>query len=332
MRVSPAESSAGQHGARALALLREMLPDFAWRRRVDLRRELYSGAAGALLVIPQAITFAYLTGVPPEYGLYCAIFVGFIASLLGNSVLVGGPNTAVSILIGLTVIPFAGRGSPLFIEFVFVLSLVVGLIQLFIWLLRGADLFRYFSPAAIIGIKVGVGVLLITSGLEGALGLSPLFTYFFYEKFYLAAASWNDVVNMSAVSTSAATVIAGLLLRKRWPRAYVVLALLIGSLVGAGIYGVLGPVDSQLELLGHLRVQALPFTLPNLGPPQLLFLEHTFLSAVAIAVLGLAQTLVIARDLKVTVDANVDLHKETFAQGVANALAPFFDLCRLWQF
>jgi SulP family sulfate permease len=324
MRVSPAESSAGQHGARALALLREMLPDFAWRRRVDLRRELYSGAAGALLVIPQAITFAYLTGVPPEYGLYCAIFVGFIASLLGNSVLVGGPNTAVSILIGLTVIPFAGRGSPLFIEFVFVLSLVVGLIQLFIWLLRGADLFRYFSPAAIIGIKVGVGVLLITSGLEGALGLSPLFTYFFYEKFYLAAASWNDVVNMSAVSTSAATVIAGLLLRKRWPRAYVVLALLIGSLVGAGIYGVLGPVDSQLELLGHLRVQALPFTLPNLGPPQLLFLEHTFLSAVAIAVLGLAQTLVIARDLKVTVDANVDLHKETFAQGVANALAPFF--------
>jgi sulfate permease, SulP family len=307
-----------------MTLLREALPDLAWRKNVDVRRELFAGVAGALLVIPQAITFAYLTGVPPEYGLYCAIFVGFFSSLFGNSVLVGGPNTAVSILIGLTVIPFAGRGSPLFIEFVLVLSLMVGLIQLIIWLARGAELFRYFSPAAITGIKVGVGVLLITSGLEGALGLSPLTTYFFYEKFYLAAAAWRDVVNLCAVAVSAVTIIAGLLLRKRWPRAYILLAMLVGSAVGAAIYAVLGPVDSQLELLGHLRLQALPLSIPILGPPQLLFLELTFPSAVAIAVLGLAQTLVIARDLKASVDGNVDLHKETFAQGLANALAPFF--------
>jgi sulfate permease, SulP family len=305
-------------------LAREALPDLAWRRRVNLRRELFAGVAGALLVIPQAITFAYLTGVPPEFGLYCAIFAGFLSSLFGNSVLVGGPNTAVSILIGLTVIPFAGRGSPLFIEFVLVLSLAVGLIQLIIWLARGAELFRYFSPAAITGIKVGVGVLLITSGLESALGMSPLLTHFFYEKFYLAAASWHDVVNLCALAISAVTVVAGLLLRKRWPRAYIVLAMLVGSVVGGLIYGVLGPVASQLELLGHVRLSALPLTTPNLGPPQLLFLEQTFPSAVAIAVLGLAQTLVIARDLKATVDGNVDLHKEVFAQGIANALAPFF--------
>jgi SulP family sulfate permease len=305
-------------------LLREALPRFGWIKRADWRRELFSGVAGALLVIPQAITFAYLTGVPPEFGLYCAIFVGFIASLLGSSVLVGGPNTAVSILIGMTVIPFAGRGSPLFIEFVFALSLLVGVIQLLIWLLRGAELFRYFSPAAIVGIKVGVGVLLIASGVEGAVGMSTFFTYFAYEKFYLAAAAWHDSANLCAVATSAVTILSGLLLRKRWPRAYVILALLLGSLVGTGIYGVLGPVDSQLELLGHLRVAALPLTAPMLAPPQLLFLEHTFFSALAIAVLGLAQTLVIARDLKATVDPDLDLHKETFAQGMANALAPFF--------
>ncbi len=324
MSVSETQVPAEPRAPVARALLQEALPNFGWFKRIDLRRELFSGTAGALLVIPQAITFAYLTGVPPEYGLYCAIFVGFIASLLGNSVLVGGPNTAVSILIGATVIPFAGRGSPLFIEFVFVLSLLVGLIQLVIWLARGADLFRYFSPAAIVGIKVGVGVLLIASGVEGAVGMSPFFTYFTYEKFYLAAAAWGDSANMLAVATSAVTVIAGLLLRRRWPRAYVMLALLMGSLVGVTIYGVLGPVDSQLELLGHLRVQAFPFAVPTLGPPQMLFLEHAFVSAVAIAVLGLAQTLVIARDLKATVDPHVDLHKETFAQGVANMLAPFF--------
>jgi SulP family sulfate permease len=126
-----------------------MLPDFSWRHIVDTRRELLSGVTGAVLVIPQAITFAYLVGLPPEFGLYCAIFVGFFASLLGNTPMVGGPNTAMSILLALTIMPFAGRGSPLYIDYVLLLSVMVGLIQLVIWLLRGAELFRYFSPAAI---------------------------------------------------------------------------------------------------------------------------------------------------------------------------------------
>jgi len=111
--------------AAALALLREARVDLSWTRAVKVRSEVLAGLVGAVLVLPQAITFAYLVGVPPEYGLYCAIFVGFLSSLLGNSPLVGGPNTAVSILIGSTCLHFAGRVSPLFIEFVLALSLFV---------------------------------------------------------------------------------------------------------------------------------------------------------------------------------------------------------------
>jgi SulP family sulfate permease len=307
-----------------MSLLREMLPDLAWRRTVDARREAFAGFTGALLVIPQAITFAYLAGVAPEYGLYCAVFVGFLASFFGSSPMVGGPNTAVSILIGLTVIPFAGRGSPLYTEFVLVLSLTVGLIQLLIWLLRGAEVFRYFNPAAIEGIKVGVGVLLITSAVEGALGLSPMTTKFFYEKFYIALASWQDLVNPYAATVSGITIGAGLILRKRWPRSYIFAAVVIGGLAGGLIYGWLGPVQSQLEMLGHVVVQALPLNLPALGPPHWLFLEQAVPQAIAIAVLGLAQSLVISRDLKASVTPDLNLHKEVFAQGISNALGPFF--------
>lgn len=305
-------------------LAREVQVDLDALRRADVRKEVMAGIAGALLVVPQAITFAYLAGLPPEFGLYCAIFVGFLSSVFGNSPLVGGPNTAVAILIGSTVLPFAGRGSPLFIEYVFALGLAVGIVQLLIWAFRGAELFRYFSPAAICGIKVGVGVLLITSALEGLLGMSPLATHFFYEKFYLAFASWSDVVNSYALCIGLATVVSGLLLRRAWPRSYIVIAMIVGGIVGALIYGWQGPVNSQIELLGHVRLLALPLTLPHLGPQQWLFLEQAFPNVVAIAVLGLAQTLVIARDLKATVSGDVDLHKESFAQGIANVLSPFF--------
>ena len=305
-------------------LLHESSPDFSWRNSVDVRRELIAGLTGALLVIPQAITFAYLAGMQPVHGIYCAMFVGFISSFFGNSPLIGGPNTAVAILLGLTAIQFAGSGSPLYIEFVFALSLLVGLIQLVIWLLRGATLFRFFSPAAISGIKVGIGVLLITSALEGALGLAPLATQFFYEKFYLAFASLRDLFNPYAVTISAITIASGLLLKKIWPRTYIVAAITIGSLMGIFCCKLNGPISAHIEVLGHVKMEAFPFSALTLGPPHWLFLEHAFPSAIAIAVLGLAQSLVIARDLKASVSNELDLHKEIFAQGIANIAAPFF--------
>ena len=306
------------------ALLCEAVPDFSWRKSVDVRRETLTGLVGALLVIPQAITFAYLAGLPTEYGLYCAVFVGFFASFFGSSPMVGGPNTAVSILLSLTVLPFAGRGSPLYVEYVLVLSLAVGLIQLCIWLLRGGEIFRYLSPAAIAGIKTGVGVLLITSALEGALGLSPLSTPFFYEKFYIAITSWSDLVNPYAAIISGITIATGLALRIWWPRTYIIAAVLAGGVIGAALCIWLGPVDSQVELLGHVTLQVAPLMAPRVTAQHWLFLEAVFPNSIAIAVLGLAQSLVIARDLKARVTDQVDLQKEVFAQGISNTLSPFF--------
>ena len=277
-----------------------------------------------MLVIPQAITFAYLAGVAPEYGLYCAVFVGLFASLFGNSPMVGGPNTAVAILLGVSVLPFAGRGSPLYTEFILLLSLMVGLVQLLFWLLRGAEVFRYFSPAAISGIKVGVGVLLITSALEGALGLSHMTTSFFYEKFYIVITSWQTLVNPYSATISGITIASALVLKRYRPRGYILDAVVIGSLAGALVYGWFGPITTQLELLGHITVNALPLNWPRLGPEHWLFMEQVIPQAFAIAVLGLAQSLVIARDLKSNVVRDLDLHKEVFAQGVSNVLSPFF--------
>jgi SulP family sulfate permease len=308
----------------AKTLLNEVRPEFFWTRSVDARRETISGVTGAVLVIPQAITFAYLVGMPPEYGLYCAVFVGFFASLLGNTPMVGGPNTAMSILLALTVMPFAGRGSPLYIDYVLLLSIVVGLIQLLIWLLRGAEFFRYFSPAAISGIKMGVGVLIITSAVEGMLGVAPLTTQFFYEKFYIAIVSWGDIVNPYAATVSGATVLSGLLMLRYFPRSYIIAAVLIGGVTGAMLVGVLGPVRTDIELLGQIPFQLLPLRLPTVTSEYLLVMQEVFPSAVAIAVLGLAQSLVIVQDLKSRVKSQVSLGREVFAQGASNIIGPFF--------
>jgi SulP family sulfate permease len=303
---------------------REARPDLSAWREVDRGREALAGAVCALLVIPQAITFAYLAGLPPEFGLHSAVFVVLFASLLGTTPMLGGPNTAMSILLGSAILPFAGRGSPLYIEYVLLLSLMVGLVQLLIWLLRGAELFRYFSPAAISGIKTGVGILLISSAVEGALGMSTIKTQFFHDKVRIAIASWADLANPYAVAVSGITVVAGLLMRKRWPRLYIVGAMLIGGTAGALLEGFLGPIRTELELLGRIPMELLPVRVPHVAHEHVLVMQQVLPSAFALAVLGLSQSLVIAQDLKAELGTRVSLGREVFAQGVANVLAPFF--------
>lgn len=310
--------------ARVAAVLREAVPDLSWWQAADKRREIASGLTGAVLVIPQAITFAYLVGLGPEYGLYCAVFVALVSSLFGTSAMVGGPNTAMSILIALSVMPYAGRGSPLYTDYVILLSLMVGLIQLVLWLLRGAEIFRYLSPAAIGGIKMGVGVLLITSSLEGTLGISGLTMQFFYEKFYVVATEWGEIVNPWAAIVSGVTVASALMLRSRLPRAYIIAALGLGWVTGACIDGWIGPERSEIELLGRVVYHPWPFHLPSFTKEYLVVMEELIPAALAIAVLGLAQSLVIARDLKTLMSPEVNLHKEVCAQGLSNVLGAFF--------
>ncbi|MGR9107502.1 MAG: SulP family inorganic anion transporter [Gammaproteobacteria bacterium] len=308
----------------ATGLFREILPDLTWIKQVNFRQEFFSGAVGAILVIPQAITFAYLAGLAPEYGFYCAVFVGFFASFFGTSPMVGGPNTAVSILLGLAVLPFAGRGSPLYVDYVLLLSLMVGVIQMVVWLLRGANFFRYFSPAAIAGISMGVGILTITSSLEGIFGLSALTTRFFFEKFYILSVSWRDLVNPYAAVIGGVTILSGLLLKYSWPRSYILLALLTGSLIGVLIEGWFGPIVTQVELLGRLPFQLLPLRWPHFTLEYWLVTIEMLPHAFAIAMLGLAQSMVIVRDLKSHILSDIDPHKEVFAQALANMLSPFF--------
>ena len=60
-----------------------MLNFFA-RRAASSKDDLLSGVTVALALVPEAIAFAFVAGVPPYVGLYSAIIVGFITSVFGG--------------------------------------------------------------------------------------------------------------------------------------------------------------------------------------------------------------------------------------------------------
>jgi len=304
--------------------LKELLPSFEWIKRLKENKadEFFASVVGALLVIPQAIIFAYLAGLPPEYGIYTAIFVTFMASFFGSSPMLGGPNTAVAILIGIAVSPYAGRGSPLFIEYVFILSIMVGLIQLFFWLLRSGKLFDHFNPAAIMGITTGVGFILLISSLEGILGVSKTQTMFFYEKIYYLSASFNELVNYYSLSIGLVTLTSGLVIKRYSKRYYILLSILIGSIYGFVLGQLYNPVITDVELLGNIYLN-FAFTIPNFTSEHYIVAEKLLWDALIIAFVGISQSLIITRDLSRRLNKSYNQNKEIYAQGISNTIGGF---------
>ncbi len=306
-------------------LLREVTPSLAWTKQSGKwRTELFAGLVGAIVVIPQGITFAYLAGLPPEYGLYCAIFVTFVTSLFGSSSMISGPNTAVSILIGVAVLPLAGRGSPVYIDFVMLLSMMVGIIQLLFWLFRGAIIFQFISPAAIAGISAGAGFLIVMASLDSILGIADFRTSFFFEKLYVIFSSGSDTINPYALAIGLTTILCGYAGKRYSSRYYIIMAVAGGYCCGLVIGFIWPQPMTELDYLGHMPLSWLPLQLPTINQQYLMSSISLFPYAFAIAFIGLAQSLVIANGLKTAAEQDISLDKEVFAQGFANFLAPFF--------
>lgn len=308
-----------------ITLLKEILPDFSWFKSLkgNISNEMFASFVGALLVIPQAISFAYLAGLPPEYGIYGAIFVTFIASLFGSTPMLGGPNTAVAILIGLAVAPYAGRGSPLFIEYVLILSIMVGVIQLIFWLLRGAKIFDFFNPAAIVGLTTGVGFILMISSLDGMFGVSRTYTTFFYEKIYILFSSFHDLTNMFALSIALFTVLVGIISKHFFNKYYILFAIVFGLLFSSVIISLYPQLISDVELLGYIPLNP-SFTIPAFTDEHLVVAEMLLYDAVIIAFVGIAQSVIITKDLSSSLNKTFNQNKEIYAQGASNFLSGFF--------
>lgn len=307
------------------SLLQEATPSFTWTKTPEIwRTECFAGLVGGILVIPQGITFAYLAGLPPEYGLYCAIFVTLMTSLFGSSSMMSGPNTAVSIMIGAAVLPLAGSGSPVYIDYVMLLSMMVGIIQLFFWLLRGSTIFQFISPAAITAISTGVGFLIVVASLDAMLGMSDLRTTFFFEKIYVIVTSGSDTINQYAMAVGIVTIVLGFTVKRYSPRYYIIFAVIGGYLFGLLVSFAWPQPVTEMDYLGHIRLDWLPLQLPTVNREYLISGISLIPAAFAIAFIGLAQSLVIVNELKIETNQDISLNKEVFAQGMANFLAPFF--------
>jgi sulfate permease, SulP family len=290
-----------------------------WRAQVNrhsLGKDASAGLTGALIVLPQAMAYAMIAGLPPQYGLYCAIVPAIIAALFGSSWhLVSGPTAAISIVVFATLSPMAKAGSQQYITLALTLAFLVGVIQVLLAIFRLGKLTDKIPHSVIIGFTTGAAFLIAASQIKHFFGLTLPTNNGFISTItnaISAAPSFKWQVACVGVVTLITTIAA-----KAWlkPLPHMVVGMVIGALTAFALG------STEVALVG-----ALPSALPQLSTPSWDFSVWASLSkgAIVVALLALTEAIAIARAVGLRSKQTIDGNQETFGQGLSNLAGAFF--------
>src|SRR6056300_1147031 len=158
-------------------MLTRFFPFLSWlpKAKHSLKDDLIAGITGTIIVIPQAVAFAMIAGLPPVYGFYTAMVTPIVAALFGSSYhLISGPTTAISIVVYSTLVKFVNPESDLetFISLAFVLTFLAGFFQFVMGLLKMGKLVNFVSHSVVIGFTAGAGILIAIKQLKHVFGVN----------------------------------------------------------------------------------------------------------------------------------------------------------------
>ena len=151
----------------------------------DLRQDLAAGLTVTVVLVPQAMAYGLLAGVPPVYGLYAALVPLLIYTLLASTPHVAvGPTALASLLTlnGLT--ELAEPGSADFVALALRLAALTGLFQLLFGVLRLGGLVSLLSRPVLSGFVSAAAVLIVTSQLRSLFGLDMPRTGYLHQTLY----------------------------------------------------------------------------------------------------------------------------------------------------
>jgi high affinity sulfate transporter 1 len=294
---------------------RSLIPILTWLpayQKKWLRADVIAALTVWALLVPEAMAYAGIAGMPPQAGLYAAPLALLAYAIFGTSRhLHVGPSSAVAALSFTVVSLLAVAGSDQFILFTIALAFMVGLLSIVAGFLRLGVLADFLSRPMLDGFIVGVAISIAVGQLDKILGFEPQGYDFVPETVLIL-----QDIGMTQIPTLIVGVSSLLLL--------FAIDKFVPKLPGALIVLFLAIALSSLfdfEALGIAIVGDIPAGLPPFGVPDGLSLQ-TFLAvtpgAAAIALVAFAESVAIARSYSTRFGYQVDANQELVAIGIAN--------------
>ncbi|MFP5296502.1 MAG: SulP family inorganic anion transporter [Alphaproteobacteria bacterium] len=255
------------------------------------RKDLLAGTVVALALIPEAIAFSIIAGVDPAVGLYASFVIAVTIAFTGGRPAMISAATGAMALLMVTLVRDHG------LEYLFAASILCGVIQIGVGLLRLGRYIKFVSRSVMTGFVNSLAILIFMAQLPELIGAD-------WQTFALVAAGLAIIYGLPRITRAV-------------PSPLVAIVLLSGFVIWSGLdvrtVGDMGEMPSTLPMF-HIPVVPLTWeTLAIIAPVS-----------ATLAFVGLLESLLTANLLDDITDTPSDKDRETRGQGIANVLSPLF--------
>lgn len=280
-------------------------------RRVDI----VAGLTSSAVVLPKAMAYATVAGLPVQVGLYTAMVPMLLYALLGKSrVLSVSSTTTLAILAGTQlamVVP--GGESGLLLTASATLTLLVGMILMLASLLRLGFIANFISLPVLTGFKTGIGLVIVLDQLPKLLGVHIDKHNFFHDLWQLLQA----LPESSPITMLMALVTLGILIgmERIWPHSP-------APLVAVGV-AIAAAWGLNLAPAGVSLVGSIPQGLPKLVMPDIALMQQLLPGAMGIALMSFTESIAAGRAFSRPATPPLEANRELVAIGAGNVAGAF---------
>ena len=275
-----------------------------------LRSDIVAGLTTGAVIIPMAMAYAMMAGLPVQVGLYTALVPMVIYAVLGTSrVLSASTTTTLAILTAAQLGQAVPNGNPAaLLRASATLTLLVGAALLLARLLRLGIVANFISEPVLVGFRAGIGLVIVVDQIPKILGI-----HFTRETFVQNVLSIVHHLPKTSLATLAVglTIIVFLLGMERLLPKVPAPPLAVAAAI-AGVY-LLHLQHRGVELVGHI-----PQGLPSLMMPDFSLISVLWPGALGIALMSFTETVAAGRAFARKGEPAPRANTELIATGLAN--------------
>lgn len=275
-----------------------------------LRSDAVAGLTAAAVVLPKAMAYATVAGLPVAVGLYTAFVPMLIYALIGSSrVLSVSSTTTLAILAGTQLGLVVPDGDPAkLVTATATLAALVGAMLILARLMKLGFVANFISTPVLTGFKAGIGLVIVLDQLPKLLGIHITKSGFFAD--LLAVAHHFPDTSMLTLAVAVGTFAVLIGMERLWPHSPAPLVAVGGGIAASWFLG--------LQAAGVSTVGLIPQGFPSITLPDPVMIEQLVPGALGIALMSFTETIAAGRAFARPGDPPIDANRELVATGAAN--------------
>ncbi len=302
--------------------LKRLIPILDWLpnyKATQFRGDFIAGITVGIILIPQGIAYALIAGLPPIYGLYCALVPQVIYAIFGSSRQVSiGPVAMDSLIVATGVSTLALTGSDSYIAITILLALIVGAIQFLLGIFQLGFVVNFLSKPVITGFTSAVALTIGINQFRNLLGVDFIQSD---QIQHVLEDIWYNIIDFNSHTTiigliSVLIIVVFKRINKRIPNALIVVVF------GILIMRYFGSDFDDVDI-----VKDIPSGLPSFSFPELDFdlIRELLPIALTLVMVGYLETITIGKSLEAKQDEyRIRPNQELVALGLSNMVGSLF--------